>query len=335
MIAFESKPANSMSSAAMVVFLAALFSVASPAFSAEQEHPEREASVHEEDNADKHNSEAEHEKENIVELSDAQLEAANLTLSTAGSDLITPSVELFGVIRPNMERLVHVVPRFEGVVVEAKARLGESVEKGDELVVIESNESLRAYTIKSPIDGQIIRWNVVTGSYAGLEEPLMVIADLSSVWLDLQVHRHDADKIELGQTVSFHPSEGADRRVSTISYMSPVARQDTQSLLARVVVPNERSDLQPGLYMRASVEREPTSAEIVVRRSAIQFEGTDPMLFVQRDEGHFVMRRVQLGRQDSTNVEIINGLSAGEVYVSENSFLLKAEAEKGSATHGH
>ena len=160
---------------------------------------------------------------------------------------------------------------------------------------------------------------MVTGSYAGLEEPLMVIADLSSVWLDLQVHRHDADKIELGQTVSFHPSEGADRRVSTI----------------RVVVPNERSDLQPGLYMRASVEREPTSAEIVVRRSAIQFEGTDPMLFVQRDEGHFVMRRVQLGRQDSTNVEIINGLSAGEVYVSENSFLLKAEAEKGSATHGH
>lgn len=298
--------------------------------------PPQAAEPHEEDarhEQDAHGHD-EHE-EGKIHLSADQFETAELGIKAAQAGTITPSLNVFGLIRPNQEKLVHIVPRFSGVVLDVKKRLGERVEKGDALAVMESNESLRAYTLRAPSTGQIVQWNVAPGQYAGTSDTLMVIADLSSVWLDLQVHTHDADLIRQGQTVTFDGRMNEKPVTSKISYVSPIAAQDTQSLLARAVVPNAEGHLKPGLYVTTKVSLQPVEASVVIARSAIQYEGADPIIYVPAGEGEFEERRITIGRTDDIHAEILSGLASGEAYVAENAFILKAEAGKNAASHAH
>ncbi len=290
-----------------------------------------EESAHREGEENGHD---EHE-EGKIHLSEDQLETADIGIKTAQAGTITPSLNVFGLIRPNQEKLVHIVPRFSGVVLDVKKRLGEKVEEGDALAVMESNESLRAYTLRAPSSGQIVQWNVAPGQYAGTSDTLMVIADLSSVWLDLQVHTHDAGLIGEGQTVVFEGGSNDKPVTSEISYVSPIAAQDTQSLLARAVVPNAEGRLKPGLYVTAKVSLQPVEASVVIARSAVQYEGAYPIIYVPAGEGEFEERRITIGRTDDTHAEILGGLASGEAYVAENAFILKAEAGKNAASHAH
>lgn len=75
-------------------------------------------------------------------------------------------------------------------------------------------------------------------------------------------------------------------------------------------------------------------AEVAIVPSALQTLDGKPVVFVEAPGG-FAPREVTLGRQGETLVEVLEGLSAGERFVSKNSFLLKAEFAKGEAEHGH
>ncbi|MGK2742455.1 efflux RND transporter periplasmic adaptor subunit [Tepidicaulis sp.] len=315
----------------MFLFLSVLLLLAAPAYAS---GPHEEDGRHEGEKHEEEHKEGEHEEETI-HLSEDQLATAELGIRRAEAGTITPSLSVFGLIRPNQEKLVHIVPRFSGVVLDVKRRLGERVDEGDALAVMESNESLRAYTLRAPSSGQIVQWNVAPGQYAGTSDTLMVIADLSSVWLDMQVHTHDADLIREGQAVTFEGRMNEKPVTSKISYVSPIAAQDTQSLLARAVVPNVEGHLKPGLYVTAKVSLQPAEASVVIARSAVQYEGADPIIYVPAGEGEFEERRITIGRTDDAHAEILGGLASGEAYVAENAFILKAEAGKNAASHAH
>ena len=316
----------------MFLFLSVLLLLAAPAYASgphEEEDDHHEDKEHEEEH-----KEGEHE-EGTIHLSEDQLATAELGIRRAEAGTITPSLNVFGLIRPNQEKLVHIVPRFSGVVLDVKKRLGEKVEEGDALAVMESNESLRAYTLRAPSSGQIVQWNVAPGQYAGTSDTLMVIADLGSGWLDLQIHTHDADLIREGQAVTFEGRVDDKPVTSEIGYVSPIAAQDTQSLLARAVIPNVEGHLNPGLYVTAKVSLQPVEASIVIARSAVQYEGPDPVIYVPAGAGEFEERRITLGQADDTHVELLDGLAPGEPYVADNAFILKAEAGKNAASHSH
>lgn len=289
------------------------------------------------DEAEGHSEEGGHdEEEGHVVLSDAQIEKADIEIVEAGPGTINPSITLFGVIRPDLDRLVHIVPRFPGIVTEVGRRLGSSVSKGDVLLSIESNESMRTYALRSPIAGRIVQRSVAPGQFADTDSPLMVVADLSTVWLDLQVHRHDASLVSEGQRVTFRPEAGASPVEAVVDYVSPIAAQDTQSVLARAIVPNPEGSLQPGLFVTASVEQKSETVQVVVARDAILYEGADSFVYVPGDEeGSFERLPVKIGRSDAGAVEIVEGLAPGSAYVSRNAFILKAEAGKSAASHAH
>jgi len=272
--------------------------------------------------------------EGAVELSDAKIAAAGIELLTAGPGVLRDTLTLNGMLQPNQESLVQVTPRFPGVVQEIRKRIGDRVEKGELLAKIESNQSLTVYEVRSPIAGTIIDRQASLGEYASEQKPAFTVADLSTVWVDFSVYRRDLKRVRVGDTILIDADDGGAPVEAKLSYLSPVGSSDTQSALARATVDNSDGRLRPGLFVTARLVLSAKEVPIAVRMSALQMIENRTVVFVRSGQT-FEPRDVELGDRDREQAEVLFGLLEGDVYAGKNSYVIKAELAKGSATHEH
>lgn len=275
-----------------------------------------------------------HGEEGVVEMSDARVASSNIEILTARTETLHDSLVLNGILQPNQETLLQVTPRFPGVVREIKKRIGDTVEKGELLAKIESNQSLSVYEMRAPISGTVIDRQISLGEYASEQKPAFIVADISTVWVDLSVYRRNLPRVRIGDKILIDVGDGGKPIEASLSYISPVGSSDTQSALARAVVPNIDMRLRTGLFVSARLILSAKPVAIAVRASAIQTVENRSVVFV-RNGDKFEARDVELGARDSDNVEILFGLLDGDRYAAKNSFIVKAELGKGSASHEH
>jgi cobalt-zinc-cadmium efflux system membrane fusion protein len=268
-----------------------------------------------------------------IRISDVKLAAAGVMLAEAASATLTDTLAFNGVLRANQEAVVQVTPRFPGLAKSIQKRIGDKVGKDDLLAAIESNQSLTVYELKAPISGTIIERQISLGEYASEQKPAFVVADLSTIWVDLSIYRQDLRRVHLNDEVLIDPDDGRGEIKGTISYVAPVGASETQTALARVVLPNPDGRLRPGLFVTARLILAARNVAVAVRRSAIQTLENKTIVFVREDGDKIEARPVDTGDSDPRHVEIKAGLAAGEHYVAENSFVVKAEMGKGEAEH--
>lgn len=269
-----------------------------------------------------------------VTLSDAKIRAAGIELAKAAPGVLRDSLTLNGIVQSNQETLVQVTPRFPGIVRDVRKRIGDKVEKGDVLALIESNQSLTQYELKAPLGGTIIDRQTTLGEFVSDQKAAFVIADLSSVWIDFSVYRRDLKRVNIGDEVMIDPADGGGPISAKISYLSPVGSSDTQSALARAVVPNSEQRFRPGLFITGRLTLSAKPVAVAVKSSALQTIENRAVVFVRNGE-MFDARDVEVGERDKELVEITFGILDGELYAAENSFVVKAEMTRGSAKHDH
>src|SRR5438093_12381738 len=141
--------------------------------------------------ADKHAAEQPEKKR--IEVTEEARKKSGIAIEVAGREVVTQTLQLNGKIGPNEERMVHVSPRFPGIVKSITKRLGDAVKTGEALAVIESNESLQPYEVKSEMDGTIIKRDIALGEFVDTSKTIFIIADLSNVWVDFSVYRHESE----------------------------------------------------------------------------------------------------------------------------------------------
>src|SRR5690606_2229940 len=124
--------------------------------------------------------------------------------------------------------------RFPGAITSVQARQGEPVAEGQLLAQVESNESLKIYDLRSPINGVVIEHRTSVGEIAG-DQPLFTIADLTTLWAELQVFPGQRSAVAPNQKVHLS-AEGLDR-LATISHLLP-SLNNASTTLARVEVDN-------------------------------------------------------------------------------------------------
>ena len=272
--------------------------------------------------------------ENRVTLTREQRAVAGIEVASAGPAAIRERVVLNGRIAADEDTLAHVMPRFSGVVRSVHKRLGDPVARGDLLAVIESNESLHPYELRARNVGTVIAKNVAPGEFASAERELFAIADLRSVWADLDVYRRDFARLRVGQPVRIDAGEGSAPAETALTYLAPVGSVNTQTLLARAVLPNPDGSWRPGLFVTAEVEVAVSSVPVAVGSGALQrLRDWDVVFLAEGDV--FEAQPVVLGRRDAERVEIVSGLAQGQAYVAAGSFIVKAEAGKSGAAHDH
>lgn len=373
---------------------------------------------------DEHDSDSEHadhndhDNETADGLSEQEKEAAGIELAVAAPGKLHIRTRLFGDVLINQNRLAHVVPLVPGVVREVRKSLGDTVEAGEVMAVIDSRELAEAqaaflaarqrwelaagafkreedlwkkkisaeqeyldarqalaeakiemrtaeqslyvlglseevvsklseqyegtvltrYTITAPIAGTVISRHITLGEKVHEDTDVFMVADLSTVWVDLNVPQKDLASIKKGQNVIISAGHGIPDLKCSVVYVSPVIDEQKRTGLARVEIDNRSGDWRPGLFVTAHLTIDEINVPLAVPRTAIQTLDNETVVFVQTSEGP-VPRPVVTGRSDKMYVEIVSGITVGERYVTKGAFELKAKIITSNldphAGHGH
>jgi len=274
------------------------------------------------------------EHADVIQLSDAELEEFDIELVTAGPGKLEKHVSLPGEIIVPPDNLAHIHPRFAGIVTEVRKHIGDKVQHGDVLAVIESNESLAEYEMKSLIDGTIIEKHFSLGEVVEGKDHGFVVADLSQVWAILKLYQKDLPFVKKGQTVSISAGSNITEATAVINYISPIIDEVTRTAAVRIVLENAKNLWIPGLFVTGSISTSESKVDMIVPKTALEKINNKTIVFIKDDDG-FEPREVTVGRVNQIRVEILDGLKAGDVYVSKGGFTLKAELQKSELTGGH
>ena len=262
------------------------------------------------------------------------VQTSGIVIESAGPAKIKTAIKVNGRVQPNEDHMTHVIPRYPGIVKKINKRLGDSVAKDEVVAVVESNESLQPYEVKSSIAGTVMAKDVRQGEFVKEGEVIYVVADLSTVWVDLNVPRRDFNKLKVGEAVTVFAGEGMDNASGKISYISPFGAHDTQTMLARVELPNLTGVWRPGLFVTGEIVVEEVEVPLAVKAGALQTFRDWDVVFMQNGS-IFEIAILELGRRDSEWAEVLSGLNPGQKYATENSFIIKADILKSGASHDH
>ncbi len=226
------------------------------------------------------------------------------------------------------ERALHLY----GVGDEEIAALRASVESNGTLA---SGHDAPRLVLRAPFDGRVIDRKVTPGSLFEALQPLVTVADLSSVWVFLQVYEKDLALLHEGVPVTIrteaYPQEAFEGR---LDFLGSVVDKATRTARVRATVGNRAEKLRPGMFVKAQVHVPRPAAEanatVAVPQAALQTLEGRTTVFVQTEPGVFVRHFVETGHTFEGFTEILSGVRPGDLIVTEGSFVLKSEFAKAS-----
>ena len=298
-------------------------------------HQHEESGHHEEDQEhESHNSDHDEHEENVATISEESAKNAGIKISKANTQTIFETISLTGKIILDQDRTYDIKARFPGIVKDVKVKWGQKVKKGHVLAVIESNDSLKLYSVKAPRGGIVLKRNTNIGNVAG-DESIFTIADLSRVWAEFHVFPKDIHDVKEGQEVIVRTLENSTKEQGKISLILPTADSESQTVIAIVSLDNIKEKWKPGMSVEGKVKILEKQVSIAVNKEAIQKIEDETVIFVKEKSNKYEARHVKLGKGDNEYIEVIEGLSKGEEYVSHGSFIIKADILKSTAEHSH
>ncbi|MGK9369595.1 efflux RND transporter periplasmic adaptor subunit [Melioribacter sp. Ez-97] len=280
-------------------------------------------------------SESEEEHSEIINISDKVMKEFGIEVKTAGPGKLLVHRDLTGEIVPNPYEVAHIVPRFGGIVKAIYKKIGDEVKKGDKIAVIESNESLVQYDVTSSIDGTILELHMTPGELIGDDKHIIKIANLKTVWAELNVYQQNLGEVKVGQTVEITSPHSNTVFKGKLFYISPTVDEATRTAIARVKLDNSRGVWKPGMFVSAKVVTSFKKVDVAVPKNAIQILEGQKVVFIKGEEG-FRPQVISIGDENGKFVEILDGLHPGDKYVAKGAYNFKSEILKESfGGHGH
>lgn len=181
--------------------------------------------------------------------------------------------------------------------------------------------------IYSPISGNVIEKNAFENKFVDPNTTVYTIADHSRVWVQVDIYENEISMIKLGQeakmTLAPFPGEIFEGQVK---FINPHLNSETRTVKVRLEFPNPDLKLLPEMYADVSLEI-PIGEKLTIPTSAVLRTGKQDVVFVDKGDGIFEIRRVQLGQKTGSYYEILRGLKSGEQVVSRANFLIDSESK--------
>jgi len=193
---------------------------------------------------------------------------------------------------------------------------------------------LTHYELRSSLSGTVIKKHLTTGEALKKDDNIFILADLSDVWVNIAIPAKNLKAVKLGQKVKVKNDQMETEAMGRLIYLSSIIDETTRSVTGRVVIPNNNKLWRPGTFVTVELILKERAVPVAVRADAIQSLRDWSVVFVNYGN-FFEGRPLELGANDENWVEVLDGLSAGENYVVENSYAVKAEIEKSGAAHSH
>jgi membrane fusion protein, heavy metal efflux system len=264
----------------------------------------------------------------------AGTQQAGVQVAAAGPVPMADILVVYGQVKLNSDRIARAGARFGGVVRETRKSLGDAVQAGEIVAIVETNQTLATLEVKAPLTGVVVDRNATAGEMVAEGGALYVIADLATVWIDLNIPKSAQGRMRVGQPVVIHPDDGGAEATGSIGWISPFSSGEAQTLIARVVLANPDARWRPGLFVKAGIKLDQVDVPVAVKESGLQTLFDFTVVFSRHGE-LYQARPLELGRRSGGYVEVLKGLRPGELYVTDNSFLIKADIGKSGASHDH
>ena len=196
------------------------------------------------------------------------------------------------------------------------------------------------FDIASPFAGVVVARDVSLGEMATPGDTLFTLADLSEVWIELDIFERDLARVRVGQEVVVTTTAYASRTfLGRIVYIGDILDPSKRTVRARVEIPNADGALKPGMFATANIQVGAGGpALVVVPQDAVQEVEQKQVVFVPGDRmGEFRAVPVEVGETlDGGRVVIRSGLQSGARIVVAGAFALRSELAKGEiGEHGH
>lgn len=270
--------------------------------------------------------------EGRTRIAEKVAEAMEITTEVVGPSVFNETIEVYGKLALPADAASNVYARFDGLVKKVHVKIGDQVKEGQLLLSIESNESLQSYQVLSPQKGIVSAVNVTSGEQSRGRKLLTVTNDEMLV-AELAIFPMDLAKVNLGAKTLLSISGNEETIISVIDSPILKVRKD-QAKLFRVWVNNDHAKLSEGQFVTANIEIDSYKVALAVKRSGLQSFRDFTVVYAKVGD-QYEVRMLELGRVVGDEVEVLGGISAGTEYVTENSFILKADVEKSGASHDH
>jgi RND family efflux transporter MFP subunit len=197
-----------------------------------------------------------------------------------------------------------------------------------EIARLESTgQVLESLEIDSPVSGYITERNALPNLNVQPETRLYTIADLSTVWVLVQVFQNDLGRIRVGTPTALTVDSYSGRTFrGRVDFVYPDVDMTTRTARVRLIFPNSNLTLSPGMYVNV-VLQVPLGSQLVIPVSGVLQSGTRQIVFVDRGAGYLEPRDVQLGPQAGDEYVVLKGLKAGERIVTSANFLIDSESQ--------
>lgn len=216
----------------------------------------------------------------------------------------------------------------EGLVASARQRLKLMGVKDAQIAGLEKggepNIRLAIYT---PISGVVIEKLVQQGQYVNVGEPLFNVADLSRIWVDLDIFESDLALVKVGQRAEISSQSYPGRTFTgRVALVNPFLDPKTRTVKVRVELANPGLTLKPDMFVNARI-RVPLGESLTVPVSALIDTGKRQVVWVRIKPGLFAPRDVQVGQRSGDKVQILKGLFRGDAVAASGGYLIDSEAQ--------
>jgi membrane fusion protein, copper/silver efflux system len=253
-------------------------------------------------------------------------------LAVYSPELVSAQEDLLAAVRLARElsgsRVPESAARGEEVLDAARERLRLWGISSEDIHRVEEEGRAREHlTLVSPHGGYVVEKNIQAGERFEAGAPLYRLADLSRVWVEVEVYERDLPWMAMGGEVEVEAAGDPGARLQgRITYIYPDVDRTRRTARVRIELPNPGERLRPGMFATARARVAVARAAVTVPRDAVMHTGERALVFVYHGNGRYETRPVELGAEAGDRVQIRSGLDAEEQVVARAGFILDAES---------
>jgi len=208
---------------------------------------------------------------------------------------------------------------------ERLGALGMNTQQIDE--VSKKRSAFQQVRVLASQDGIVDNLNVREGMFVKPSMEIMTLADLSSVWLLVDIFERQSDWVDVGQPAEVRLGYLPGREwEGNVEFVYPTINPKTRTLQARLRFDNPDETLKPDMYANVRIYAGPKPDVLSIPREALIKSSDSQRVILSLGDGRFRAAPVQAGMESGEWVEIINGLNEGDKVVTSAQFLIDSEA---------
>jgi len=203
-----------------------------------------------------------------------------------------------------------------------------------QILELEQSKKTKKYIhIHSPYDGIVMKIGVREGQYVTPKTELYMLADLSRVWVYVDIYEYELPWVNIGDRVEMKLAGVAGKMFSgRIGFIYPYAESKTRTVKVRLEFDNSKLLLKPDMFADVTIHAGRQVDAIVVPSQAVVRSGNKEQVFVVRGPGKFEPREVKLGISSGGVIQVLQGVKVGEEVVVSALFLIDSESKLREAT---